>query len=93
VLPGEKDKRGRPPFAEKKEWRCTTKPGKLYVHLFKWPAGPFELSGVTLRVTKAFLLADRERTPLPFTQNQGQLVVTLPAKAPDAIASVLCLER
>ena len=92
VLPGEKDKRGRPPFAEKKEWRCTTKPGRLYLHLFKWPAGLFEMSGVTTRITKAFLLADHERTPLPLTQNQGQLVITLPAKAPDAIASVLCLE-
>src|SRR6202043_3980979 len=24
-------------------WRCTAKPGKLYLTIFKWPAGSFEL--------------------------------------------------
>jgi alpha-L-fucosidase len=93
VLPGPLDKRGQPPFAEMKEWRCTTKPGRLYVHLFKWPGAGFELSGVTTRITKAYLLADHERTPLRFTQAQGRLAVDLPAKAPAAIASVLCIEH
>ena len=93
VLPGPMDKRGQPPFAEKKEWRCTTKPGKLYVHLFKWPGAPFELSGVTTRITKAFLLADRDRTALRFTQAQGRVTIDLPAEASDAIASVVCIEH
>ena len=34
-----KDKNGKPVFEAARDWRCTTRPGKLYVHLFKWPAG------------------------------------------------------
>ncbi len=40
---GKKDKKGNPAFTAKTDWRCTTKPGKLYIHLFKWPTGSFEL--------------------------------------------------
>jgi len=28
-------------------WRCTTKPGKLNIHLFQWARAKFELNGVT----------------------------------------------
>ena len=45
------------------------------------------------KVTKAYLLADPDRKPLPVTQTDGKLVVSLPEKAPDALASVLCLEH
>ena len=37
------DKKGNPGFTAKTDWRCTTKPGKLYIHLFKWPSGSFEV--------------------------------------------------
>jgi len=36
------------------------------------------------------LLSNRQ--PLPFTQDGGNVSVTLPAQAPDALATVLCLE-
>jgi alpha-L-fucosidase len=78
--------------AAKWEWRCTTKPGKLYIHLFKWPDGRFELTGVKGTVNKAYLLADPRRTPLVVTQDRRNVSVALPAEAPDPIASVLCLE-
>jgi|ERR1035437_2886361 alpha-L-fucosidase len=32
-------------------WRCTTKPGKLFVTVFQWPDGPLELNQVTNKVT------------------------------------------
>jgi len=35
--PNKKDSRGNRIFKAKTDWRCTTKPGKLYIHLFKWP--------------------------------------------------------
>jgi alpha-L-fucosidase len=73
-------------------WRCTTRPGKLYIHLFTWPEGKFELSNVKGRVTKAYLLADPQRSPLTVAQDGAKVSVTLPAKAPDPVASVLCLE-
>ena len=75
------------------DWRCTTKPGKYYIHLFQWPQGKFELNGAKDRVTKAYLLADTKHTPLKVTQSGGTVSVALPAKAPGEIASVLVLEH
>jgi alpha-L-fucosidase len=92
--PTEKDpKTGKPVFIPAKEWRCTTKPGKLYIHLFQWPAGNFELSGVTNSLKRAFFLSDPKRAPLKLTQTGDKVSVALPAQAPDALASVICLEE
>jgi len=75
----------------RRDWRCTTKPGKIYIHLFKWPKTMFELPDVKGKVTKAYLLANRD-TALSVTQDGGGVSIVLPEKAPDAIASVLALE-
>jgi alpha-L-fucosidase len=91
ALPGPKDKRGQPPFDPKREWRCTTKPGKLYLHVFKWPAtGKFELPGLQSKVTKAYLLAGGKE--LKVDQTDAGVSLALPAEAPDKLASVICLE-
>ena len=88
----EKDKKtGKPLFITKWEWRCTTKPGKIFIELFKWPDGKFELDGVKDTVKKAYLLAD-PGTALDVTQKDGHISIALPKAAPDPIASVLCLE-
>jgi alpha-L-fucosidase len=88
----EKDRRGNPRFIPAWDWRCTTKPGKIYIHIFKWPAGQIQLPGVKGRITKAYLLADRRHHPLKFQQTAQGVTIQLPDKAPDAIASVLCLK-
>jgi alpha-L-fucosidase len=90
--PVKKDKKGNPLFVQKWEWRCTTKPGKVFLHIFKWPAGKFELDGLNDTVTQAYLLADPDHKPLEITQKDGHVSITLPAAAPDPIASVVCLE-
>jgi len=74
-------------------WRCTTKPGKLFIHLFDWPGnGQFELPPVKEKITKAYLIADPQRTDLKTTQSESGVSIALPEKAPDPIASVVCLE-
>jgi alpha-L-fucosidase len=87
----EKDKNGKPVFQARQDWRCTTKPGKLYIHLFKWPGTTFELHGVKDTVERAYLLADPKHRSLPVKKNGDTLTVTLPEKAPGEYASVLCL--
>jgi len=88
----EKDSKGKPKFIPKPaDWRCTTKPGKVFIHFFTWPEGKFEVTGIKDKVTKAYLLADRAQD-LKFSQTGDQLSVSLPPKAPDEVASVLCLE-
>ena len=42
----QEDRAGKPVFKARRDWCCTTKPGKLYVHLFKGPDSAFELTGV-----------------------------------------------
>ena len=34
--------RGFPAYGD---WRCTTKPGKIFIHLFEWPGATFTLRG------------------------------------------------
>ncbi len=95
---GKKDKKGNPAFNAKTDWRCTTRPGKLYIHLFKWPTGSFELPPLvgannhSPAVTKAYLLADPQKQALTVKQNGQKWSISLPAAAPDKMDSVLVLE-
>ncbi len=73
-------------------WRCTAKPGKLYIHFFKWPGASFELAGVKGTVSHAALLADPARKPLVYSQIGEKLTVQLPAQAQGEFASVLSLD-
>jgi alpha-L-fucosidase len=83
---------GKPKFIASWNWRCTTKPGKIYVHIFTWPgSGMFEIPGLQSKVRKAYLLADK-RKKLEVKQSATGVSVSLPETAPDPIASVLCLE-
>lgn len=88
----EKDKNGKPVFKARRDWRCTTRPSKLYVHLFKWPAGSFELPPIKDKVTKAYLLADPQKQALAVKQDGQKWSISLPAAAPDKMDSVLALE-
>jgi alpha-L-fucosidase len=73
------------------DWRCTSKPGKIYPILFKWPAdGKFLLPGLQSKVIRAALLADGNE--LNFIQTPDGVTLDLPAEAPDSIASVICVE-
>jgi alpha-L-fucosidase len=84
------DAKGKPGFKIAKDWRCTTKPGKLYIHLFTWPGAQFDLSKVSGKVTKAYMLADKKT--LKMSQSGDKVTVTLPAKPTSEYASVLVLE-
>src|ERR1039457_5059182 len=88
----EKDRRGSPRFVPAWDWRCTTKPGKIYIHIFKWPPGQLQLPGVKGRISKAYRLADPRHHALKFQHTAQGVTIELPEKAPDAIASVLCLK-
>jgi alpha-L-fucosidase len=79
---GRRDQDGRLVIAPAKNWRCTTKPGKLFIHLFQWPNGAMELSKVKVRVTKVYFLADASRAPLQFTQDGDRLRILLPEHPP-----------
>jgi len=87
-----KDENGKPAWVEKWDWRCTTKPGRLYIHIFEWPHAAFHIDKVTQQITGAYLLADAQRKPLKFTQKGSAVDVVLPAQSLDPLATVLVLE-
>ncbi|MGJ8692960.1 MAG: alpha-L-fucosidase [Thalassotalea sp.] len=68
-----------------------TQPAKTYIHVFEWPEKKFEVSGITKKINKVYLLSDKTKT-LSFSQKGDVLNVVLPNKVPDSIADVLTLE-
>jgi alpha-L-fucosidase len=74
------------------DWcRSTTKPGKLYLHVFDWPAGGQISIPSPGEVTGAYLLSDAAGESLPIKHKQDQVIVAGPADAPDAIDTVVVL--
>ena len=71
--------------------RCTRKPGKLYLHLFAWPADGKIVVPMSNAITKAYLLAEPARLLAVASDDKGQ-TVTLTATAPDKIATVVVIE-
>jgi alpha-L-fucosidase len=88
-----KDKKtGGPLFIPGDQWRCTTKPGKFYFFLLKWPGQEFTIADVKGRAVSACLLADPGRKPLRIAQNGAALTVSLPVAAPGKYVNVLCVD-
>lgn len=69
--------------------RATVKNGKLYLHLFQWPAnGELRLPGLRNLVHGARLLAD-PGARVRAVRDGDDIVLRLPADAPDETASVV----
>ena len=82
------------PF-EKLPWgRCTAKPGKLYLHVFDWPVnGELKVPMPRSDVHNAYLFARKDRAELLLdSDDNGNLVVTVPRRVPDKVDTVVMLE-
>ena len=82
---------GKKRFVPEWEWRATTQPGKLYIHCFEWPH-VLHFPSPGKKIYRAYLLADPSKKALVVEQSGEGIAVTLPAQAPDRMASVVCLE-
>ncbi len=72
--------------------RATVKGENLYLHVFQWPADHrLRVPGIKNKVRAARLLANQS-TLLDTAYEGEDLVITLPATAPDEVASVVRLE-
>jgi alpha-L-fucosidase len=78
---------------EKLDWgRSTTKPGKIYLHVFDWPEdGKLRVPGLVSKAESAYLLADADKI-LNVEYMNGYAVISMPKNAPDPIVSVAVLE-
>jgi alpha-L-fucosidase len=86
------------PFPKAPAWgRCTTRAlpngnTRLYLHVFNWPAdGKLVVNGLANEALGAKLLALPDQA-LTATRQGSDLLITVPATAPDATASVIALE-
>jgi alpha-L-fucosidase len=77
---------------EKWDWRATSRPGKIYLHLLAWPGQTFHLTGATAPVKNAYLLADPRHAPLKYTQKGAVLDLQLPLRPLDPNDTVVVLE-
>ena len=74
------------------DWcRSTVKPGRLLLHVFNWPTnGEIAIPAGAVGPARAYLLADPSVT-LPIERYGDTLLIKGPAKAPDAIDTVIVL--
>ena len=79
------------PFERLPFGRCTQKPGRLYLHVFDWPAsGRLVVPGLKNSVKAARLLA--EDRAVAFVRDGGDWVLAVGPKAPNPDVSVILLE-
>ena len=82
---------GPSPFRSLPWGRCTSKPGKLYLHVFDWPSsGRLTVPGLRTPVKQARLLANG--APVPVKVHASGVDLLLPSVAPDPVNSVIVLE-
>ena len=87
------DRTNNPIFLVRTDWRCTTRPGKLYFTVFKMPRDGFDLPAFKTPIKKAYFLSDNEyKTELPIETINGVRVVKTPRNPPNAMANVIVVE-
>lgn len=79
------------PFKKLPWGRCTTKPGKLYLHVFHWPADGVLNVPMSGTVSRAYLLSEPEKALTVSASDRG-CAIQLPATAPDPIDTVVVAE-
>ncbi|MFF4585699.1 alpha-L-fucosidase [Streptomyces sp. NPDC001388] len=83
---------GASPFFSDPAWgRVTKKNGKLFAHVFTWPTnGQLQIPAIDNTINRVYLL-NNPSVSLSFTVTD-QINVTVPATAPNADLSVVCVE-
>ena len=81
------------PFAKQLEFgRATSKPGRVYLHIFNWPGdGKLSVPAFGKTISRAYLLANPKQK-LNISNSSNGAVLQVPANAPDPIATVIVLE-
>src|SRR5712691_3892120 len=85
------------PFPYELPWGLiTTKPGKVYLHVFDWPKNELVLYGLKSPVREAYLLSNKSKLKITQTADEKldhhALTIQLPALAPDKNDSVIVLD-
>ena len=87
-----KDKNDKPVYLSYTDWRCTSRPGKLYFTVFKMGRDGFELPAFKNEIQKTYLLSDAVQTDIPITTTNNVRIVTIPREKQNAMANVVVVE-
>ena len=81
------------PFATQLTFgRATSKPGRVYLHVFDWPTdGKLAVPAFGRNVKQAYLLTGPKQR-LKIEQTSDGSLITVPAQVPDSIATVIVVE-
>jgi alpha-L-fucosidase len=74
------------------DWRATTRPGKVYLHLLRWPGKGFHLDGLKFQAKRVYFLANPHHAPLRFKQDGSMLELHLPTDEINALDTVVVIE-
>jgi alpha-L-fucosidase len=88
----QKDRNGKPLFLVRNDWRCTTKPGKVYITIFNVPREGLDLPPFKNQIRKAYVLGDPQKQEVTIEMVNGVRVARVPRPGPHATAYVLVLE-
>ena len=81
------------PFTKPTWGRYTRKSGRIYAHVFQWPAEKaITIPTKDLQVTRAYLLTDKEKN-LKIERSKDGMLIHLPETPPDSAASVVAIEH
>jgi alpha-L-fucosidase len=92
-----KDRAGKPVFLAYNDWRCTSKPGKLYFTLFRVERdgqnGVFTLPNFKNKITTVYALTDPKHTPLEVkTADDGRRFINPERYVNDSMGTVYVVE-
>jgi alpha-L-fucosidase len=81
------------PFTFEPAWgKVTKKSGKLFAHVFTWPTnGQLRIPAIDNTISRVYLM-NNPSVSLSYTISGGTIDVTVPATAPNANVSVVCVE-
>lgn len=80
------------PFKRLPQAWCTTRPGRIFLHITDWPGDRrLVVPGLKNDIKRAYLLADADRD-LSVGRQGDDVIVKLPGKAPDPRVTVVALE-
>ena len=83
----------RSPLEPQSFGEITRKGNQLYLHVFKRGNGTITLTGVVSHIEKAYLLADKDKQPLPIRRiSYFDTEISLPDKLPDSCDTVIVAE-
>lgn len=84
---------GAQPFRELDFGYATTKPGRLYLMVTKWPEdGQLKLPGLKNKLTRAYLLGDAAKKPLTVDNSGGTKIVRVESKSANPPVTVIVAE-